>query len=332
MLLSIIVPLHNSAAYLPRCLESLLHQDISLEEYEIIMVNDGSPDNSLVIANEYALKYPNIRVFSQENKGTSGARNTGLLEARGKYVYFVDPDDYVLENSLRVILNRMEEASLDVLRFGYIEVDEQGAPTKSCKHPEKPDYSSKILDGFSFMFERLGTACFVWTFLFRTALLKENNLYFDVHAYIDDTPWLPKVLAVAERVDSIDFKRHFYTIREGSLVRAGCKNADRIIAAQKWLIDELIYQLKQTDNEKGERWYRNMIAHTVLSLLSTIGLNRINQSAVTSAWLKERSILPLKSYRKDARTEIKLFVTNISPAFFCQLIHLHQFAKRVNNQ
>ena len=118
MLLSIIVPLYNSAAYLPRCLESLLHQDISLEEYEILLINDGSPDNSLDIVNEYALKYPNIRAFSQENKGTSGARNTGLLEARGTYVYFVDPDDYVLENSLRVILNRMEEASLDALRFG----------------------------------------------------------------------------------------------------------------------------------------------------------------------------------------------------------------------
>ena len=332
MLLSIIVPLYNSAAYLPRCLESLLHQDISLEEYEIIMVNDGSPDNSLVIANEYALKYPNIRVFSQENKGTSGARNTGLLEARGKYVYFVDPDDYVLENSLRAILNRMEEASLDALRFGYVEVDEQGSPTKSCKHPEKPDYSSKILDGFSFMFERLGTACYVWTFLFRTALLKENNLFFDVNAYIDDTPWLPRVLAVAVRVDSIDLKRHYYTIREGSLVRAGCKNADRIISAQKWLIDELINQLGQTENKNGEMWYRKMISQTVLSLLSTIGLNRINQSADTAIWLKERNLLPLKAYRKDARTGIKLFVTNISPTFFCQLIHLHQIAKGVTNK
>ena len=332
MLLSIIVPLYNSAAYLPRCLESLLHQDISSEEYEIILINDGSPDNSLDIANEYALKYPNIRVFSQENKGTSGARNTGLLEARGKYVYFVDPDDYVLENSLRVILNRMEEASLDVLRFGYIEVDEQGAPTKSCKHPEKPDYSSKILDGFSFMFERLGTACYVWTFLFRTALLKENNLYFDVNAYSDDTPWLPKVLAVAGRVDSIDVKRHFYTIREGSLVRAGCKNVDKIISALKWLIDELINQLEQTESKKGGMWYRKVISQTVLSLLSTIGLNRINQSAVTAAWLKERNILPLQSYHIDFRTRIKLFVTNISPTFFCQLIHLHQIAKGVTNK
>lgn len=317
---------------MPRCLDSLLHQDISSDEYEIILVNDGSPDNSLNVAEDYASKHSNIRVYSQENTGTSGARNTGLLHARGKYVYFVDPDDYVLENSLRVILDIMEDESLDVLRFGYVEVDEQYAPTKSCKHPENPDYSSKVMDGFSFMQERLGTACYVWSFLFRTALIKDNNLFFDTNAYIDDTPWLPKVLSLAKRVDSINLKRHFYTIRDGSLVRSGRQNTDKIISAQKWLIDELINQLGQTENEKGKLWYRRMIAHTILSLLSTIGTNRINQSGAIMSWIKERNILPLPFYRESIRTGMKLFVTNISPQLFCWITHLHYIQNGRNNR
>ena len=111
--LSIIVPLYNSEKYLPKCLDSLLDQDIQESEYEIILVDDGSPDNSRFIAGEYARAHSNIVVISQANKGTSGARNTGLRHASGKYVYFVDPDDYILNNSLSRLLRHMEEKSLD---------------------------------------------------------------------------------------------------------------------------------------------------------------------------------------------------------------------------
>ena len=312
---------------MPRCLDSLLHQDISWEEYEIILVNDGSPDNSLEIAEDYSTNYPNIRVYSQENKGTSGARNSGLINARGKYVYFVDPDDYVLENSLRVILDKMEEESLDVLRFGYIEVNEQYAPTKSCKHPENPDYSSKVMDGFSFMQERLGTACYVWTFLFRTALIKDNNLYFDDNAYIDDTPWLPQVLAVANRVDSIDLKRHFYLIRSGSLVRAnGEKGKEKQIAAQRWLIRELCRQKEFVDNKKGILWYKRMISHCVVSFLSLVGSYDYQNRFYYISFLRKQSVLPLFFGREPIRTKTKKMIINVSPEAYCSIIHT--FAKK----
>jgi glycosyltransferase involved in cell wall biosynthesis len=323
MLLSIIVPLYNSASYMPRCLDSLLHQDIPLADYEIILVNDGSPDNSLSIAKDYASKYSNIIVFSQENTGTSGARNTGLSHARGKYVSFVDPDDYVLENSYRVIIERMEEASLDVLRFGYVEVDEQYAPTRSCKHPETPDYSSKIMDGCSFMQERLGTACYVWTFLFRTSLLKDNSIFFDVNAYIDDTPWLPQVLMVAERVDSIDFKRYFYLIRSGSLVRAGGeKGIKKKMAAQKWLIAELQHQKTRICNDKAEEWYSRMISHSVVSLLSLVGSNDYARRKDVIAWLKKQDALPITSSSMTRSNRYKVKCINISPRLFCDIIHI----------
>ena len=308
---------------MPRCLDSLLHQDIPLADYEIILVNDGSPDNSLAIAKDYASKYSNIIVFSQENAGTSGARNTGLSHARGKYVSFVDPDDYVLENSYRVIIERMEEASLDVLRFGYVEVDEQYAPTRSCKHPETPDYSSKIMDGCSFMQERLGTACYVWTFLFRTSLLKNNSLFFDVNAYIDDTPWLPQVLMVAERVDSIDFKRYFYLIRSGSLVRAGGeKGIKKKMAAQKWLIAELQHQKEATANEKAVVWYNRMISHCVLSLFTMVGCYDYAKKDEWIKWLSTQDVFPLSLTSMPLSNRNKVRCINACPRLFCILIHL----------
>ena len=98
MKLSIIVPVYNVADYLPKCLDSLLVQDLSQNEYEIIVVNDGSTDNSGKIAEEYSKTYSNIILINQENQGLSGARNTGIQNAKGEYVQFVDSDDYLEPN------------------------------------------------------------------------------------------------------------------------------------------------------------------------------------------------------------------------------------------
>ena len=323
-LLSIIVPMYNSEAYLPKCLDSLLHQDIPLEDYDIILVNDGSPDGSKALAGDYASKYPNIVVLSQENKGTSGARNTGIRYATGKYVYFVDPDDYILENSLKDILQKMEDESLDVLRFGYTEVDEEYKSTKSCKHPEQPDYSSKIMDGYTFMGERLGVACYVWTFLFRLSIIKDNGVYFIEGDYFDDTPWLPKILALSKRVDSIDWKRHFYLIRNDSLVQsASMKNIQRKIDGQRFLLGEMQRQMGEVHNDDAIRWYKMMISHCVITLLTLVSLHKFDDRREYIKEMKYRSIFPISSYRNKKRATglIKVNLINLSPDLYCRLIH-----------
>ena len=88
MILSIIIPVYNVEDYIIKCLNSCVSQDIPLESYEIIAVNDGSKDSSLQKLNQFSKDYSNIRVISQENKGLSGARNTGLREAKGDYIWF----------------------------------------------------------------------------------------------------------------------------------------------------------------------------------------------------------------------------------------------------
>ena len=321
-LLSIIVPMYNSEAYLPKCLDSLLHQDIPLEDYEIILVNDGSPDGSKALAEDYASRYPNIVVLSQENKGTSGARNTGIRYATGKYIYFVDPDDYILEYSLKDILQKMEEESLDVLRFGYTEVDEEYRPTKSCKHPEQPDYSSKIIDGYTFMGERLGVACYVWTYLFRLSIIKDNSIYFIEGDYFDDTPWLPKVLALSRRVNSIGWKRHFYLIRNNSLVQsASAKNIQRKIDGQRFLIGEMQKQMGEVQNNDAVRWYKMMISHCVLTLLTLVSLYKFDERWRYLKELNNKKVYPLSFYKHNRVNRIKITLVNISPASYCILMH-----------
>lgn len=115
--LSIVVPVYNVERYLSRCLESLLNQKLTEEDYEIIIVNDGTKDNSMSIVNDFALQHKNIVVFEQENKGLSGARNTGVNIAKGKYIYFIDSDDYVAANTLHKVLSIIEKNNLDLLGF-----------------------------------------------------------------------------------------------------------------------------------------------------------------------------------------------------------------------
>src|SRR5450759_1635375 len=122
VLLSIIVPVHDSEEYLLRCLRSLLDQDLERTDYEVIVVNDGSEDHSLAIAEAFAHSEPNVVIHSQENQGPSAARNAGIDLARGKYIYFVDSDDHVASQVLGGLVKLMDRETLQVLGFGVSNV------------------------------------------------------------------------------------------------------------------------------------------------------------------------------------------------------------------
>ena len=96
-LLSIVVPVYDVEQYLPRCIDSILEQTFT--DFELILVNDGSTDNCPIICDEYADKFDRIKVIHKENGGLSDARNTGINKASGKYISFIDSDDFIVENT-----------------------------------------------------------------------------------------------------------------------------------------------------------------------------------------------------------------------------------------
>ena len=129
--LSIIVPIYGVEHYLRKCVDSLLAQDLASSEYEIILVDDESPDACPQICDEYArlmnervneLTNERIKVIHRKNGGLSAARNSGINVAQGEYLMFVDSDDYLEPNVLGSLLKRMEEQRLDVLRYNYYNV------------------------------------------------------------------------------------------------------------------------------------------------------------------------------------------------------------------
>lgn len=326
MRLSIVVNMYNTAKYLPKCMDSLLNQDIDVNDYEVILVNDGSTDNSLELANKYVKESecdsecPTIRVVSHANKGLAGARNSGVDMAQGQYLCFVDPDDYIEKNSISALLDQMDSEKLDMLKFNYQKVDENYNYLPDTKDEASFDYSSKIMTGKQFMYERLGVACFVWTYIYRLDFIRTNNIRFIEGIYLDDTLWLPRVLQKCERINCISVRHQFYLQRSTSMVRITDKSVmPKKISGQIELIKTLQMQKNDAEDSGVKMWYDKMIAHSVLTLLRLVSQNDYSQTNKIIKTLKELRVFPLEKFRVSLKNRIRIDIMNINPKLFCFL-------------
>ena len=321
MKLSIIVPVYNVADYLPKCLDSLLAQNLPQNEYEIIVVNDGSTDNSADIAQQYADKYTNITLINQANQGLSGARNAGIKCAKGDYIQFVDSDDYLEDNVLGGLMKQVENDDLDVLRFNYENVNDKGDVINPNKDPKHfVDFSNEVLDGLTFLNQRLGPACYAVQFIIKKELLIDNNIIFKSGIYFEDVEWTPRMLLKAGRVASTGAVVYYYLVREGSITKAVNKDKQRKVLEDKIL---LIQSMKeQYCQNTNAIWYLSMIAGTVLSTIGYIATNFYDEHSAYLSKIKELKVYPLSYTQSTPSVKRKLQLINFSSNLYCWLIHI----------
>lgn len=321
--LSFIIPLYNSAQWLQKCLYSVLNQDIPESELEIICINDGSPDDSADIAREIAKEHPSIIVIDQENQGPSGARNNGMRHATGKYLCFVDPDDFVEPNVYAGLIKQMEEQQLDMLRFNYQIVNEHYEVIPKRPFELKFDYTPQLMTGTQFLSERLDIACNIWRYIYRTEIIIKNNIWCYVGDYYDDTPWLPLVLMKAERMNICDTVVYDYLERSDSLVNAkSSKAVQRKIDGGLMLLEILTDQLKSIDNIDVRSWYEVIIAHATASLLTLVGIYQYASRKQLLVRLQQLNIYPLSTRKADKKAQRKIRIINLSPRLFLWMLSL----------
>ena len=320
MKLSVIVPIYKVEAYLRKCVDSLLNQDLPKEDYEIILVDDGSPDRCGEICDEYAEKFSNIKVVHRENGGLSAARNSGIEVAQGKYLQFVDSDDYLEPNVLKALAEKMEKENLDILRFNYQNVNEKYEvfePNKSGK--PFVNYCDEICDGITFLNERLGYACYAVQFILKTDWVRSVAL-FKEGIYFEDTEWTPRVLVEAKRVTSVDTMVYNYLVRQGSITKSvDPKKRQKLLDDSLALIDAKKEQMQEVHDK---RWFEGMIAHSVVSIINTIAKDYYPQRKKYLDTLKGKKIYPLSTYHLTASATKKVRLINFSPALACWLLHL----------
>lgn len=323
MILSIVVNMYNTAKYMPKCLDSLLEQDILPSDYEIILVNDGSTDNSLSMAKEYQNKseksesFPKIKILNQENKGLAAARNAGVEVAEGKYLCFVDPDDYIEKNSLNELLSIMEGKNLDIIRFNYQKVDEEYNNLPDSQSEAKFDYSEGIITGIDFLKNRLGIACYVWPYIYRLDLIKSNNIRFIETCYFDDTPWLPRVMQKAQRVECIPVRHQYYLQRQGSMVRTNNIESIRIKVDGQVKLLTLLKEQMQVAYPEVLDWYKKILDHIVISILTTVAVSLFLERDNYIRQIAAMKLLPLANGNR-----LKCLLINFSPSLYCWLIHI----------
>jgi glycosyltransferase involved in cell wall biosynthesis len=312
LILSVIVPVYNVERYLEKCLKSILSQDIRPDFYEIILVDDGSTDNSGRICDTFASNGSNISVIHQANQGLSVARNVGLSAACGKYVLFVDSDDFLQQNVFGVLVDAIEEANLDILRFKYTRIKEGDQPSSVVSR----SLTKGVFKGHDFLVHRFGNECYACQFMIRKELLTTNGLYFRPGIIFEDTEWTPRVLEKAQRVSEIDLLVYYYLVREGSITQG---NAEKVINGQMTLIGLL---KDQAGKMEDKQWHEGMIAHTVVSIFTTLGTSLYPQRKRYLSEIKKMNVLPLTSYNASKRARRKIEIINRFPGLACLLIKL----------
>lgn len=262
MILSFVVPTYNVEEFLADCLESLIKQDLSSDLYEIIVINDGSTDQSLNVAERYAEQNSNIKIVSQTNKGLSMTRNRGVEEASGKYIWFIDSDDRITENCLQKIIGKIEQNDFpDMVAISRL---------KYLSNQRTEEYIENSPDGISgkeFLYKRIYQAT-APCYLFKKEFLTNHNLLFKSGIYHEDAEFTPRALFYAKKMVFIADIIYFHRHREKSITTlANYKRCDDLIIVAESLNS---FKLQNCKNNRDKDVFDLIIAYTLTYLFSVL--------------------------------------------------------------
>lgn len=300
-LISVIVPVYNVEDYLPRCLDSLLKQGIEEDQYEVVLVNDGSKDGSEAICKEFVNQHANFFLLNQENQGVASARNHGLDFAHGEYIAFVDSDDFLADNGLKRLVDVLREhPRIDLVRF-YSSYSDHIFEGK-----DEIDYEG----GAENLLASGGYPAFVWTYIYRKEFLDEHHIRFAKLRFSEDSLFIATVFLQNPSVCSTRANIYRYVLRQNSAVGKRDKNFSRLCAEDGISAYEQINQ----EMEKSIFACNNKVKTTCFASMNrkkTPVYSRLLGSAYS--WtdfknLKRRvvrnSFYPMKPWSEDNRTKM----------------------------
>lgn len=317
---SVIVPIYNVEAYLKECLDSLEGQ--TLKNIEVIMVNDGSTDNSRNIAEEYAHRNDNFILIDRSNGGLSAARNTGMSHALGKYIYFLDSDDYILDSALETLYTKAEHDKLDVLKFGactFSDVDRELKWSTEDGYKYKGNYPDvysgiDILQRFIDNSDDYPSCCLIFT---RLELIRKCNLNFLEGVIHEDHLFQWELMSVSQRVTVLNRPLYCRRFRPNSITTSvpdwkkkafsmslSMIEADRFVGKNPWI--------KSTTTD----WY--LMCFAVLFMNCWMSMSEADQNdKMVNEWYERIAPLAKKyGYRNSIR--IWIFFTNRRLFMICR--------------
>ena len=250
MKLSIIIPVYNVEPYIRQCLDSIFTDENNGLPFEVIVVDDGTLDNSMDIVKEYAIKHQNLHVVHQENQGLSVARNTGMSLAQGEYVWFVDSDDWIEQKAIKILLRLIEL---------HPDIDIFTVPSTWKYEDSKMDWvnlrvkDNTLLSGKEY--QEAGYHIGAWMFVTKRQKLLDNGIRFYPGILHEDMLWSSEILYVARQMMILNTPLYCYRQRVGSIMNSiKIKSGYDIIISHQQLMKFMDEHVLDEDKP----WFRKM--------------------------------------------------------------------------
>ena len=333
-LISIIVPVYNAAPYLDKCISSILAQ--THRNIELILVNDGSTDNSLEVCRAYAQKDPRIKVLTQENRGLGATRNAGLAQAAGAYIGFVDSDDYIAPNMMQTLLENALSHGADFVGAGYYQAELHSDKTEPFFHVgypfDTPIHREKLME----LLRDVHSGNLLWFCcrnLYRKTVLDRVGLRFSEENVIEDSLFNLEYLANCDSMVLIREPLYYYVMTPGSIIRKpGKKNYLRKLERSHDLKIAVYQKYGITGYEKSIADYS--LNHTLTLLISNLldlkqELRQEVQDIIRSPMIRTGFALGTLDASNTPLLKLFKFLIRCRAAAACVLlVRLYQFLRK----
>lgn len=288
---SVIVPVYNVEAYIKKCLDSLVNQ--TLKDIEIIIVDDGSTDKSASIIKEYEQKHSNIKYYKKENGGLSDARNYGLQYARGKYVAFLDSDDYVDVNLYKKMYEKAKKDDSDLVEANFYWVYD-----KKSKEDIGERYSTK-----KHMLERARVVA--WNKLYKKEILDKTKVQFPKGLRYEDVEFFYKLVPYIDTVSFVKQPLIYYVQRKQSIINTQNEKTKDIFT----VLDNVINYYKENNfyeeyKEVLEFTYARLLLCSSFKRIAKIKDKNVRKELLNETWIRLNKNFPMWKQNKILNTKL----------------------------
>ena len=318
--LSIIVPVYNVEKYVYECVDSIFRQGLDENIFEVIIVNDGTKDNSMAVIRELIASHSNIIVIEQDNLGLSVARNNGIAKATGEYILMIDSDDLLIDSSLQLLLNRALETKVDLVVADFLEMTIQ--ENETIRGIKQKDIIFEEKTGEKLFLEDLNPhQCYVWRTLYRRDFIIDNHLFFIPNILYEDVPFTYECYIKAKKCLRTHWLLNIYRRRPSSITASfNFKTArDYCIVISK------IWKLRHIEGLTPEMLQKLEIGvHTTVSVLYySILLFINNHSSRLEVVNYLNQVVPDLKFSNGIRLKVESLLLNNMPRLYLIIREIH---------
>lgn len=315
MLLSVVVPVYNVQEYLDDCVKSILYQEMT--DFELILVDDGSPDECPRICDEWAKKDVRIKVIHKKNGGLSDARNYGMEAAKGDYVWFVDSDDLITKNALRNIRECILKFPQADMLSTQLLLWQNG---KYSWHSSAVSPTMAVLSNSDYVSKGYAVTPSV-KYIVKLSMYKKYKLHFIKGVLHEDIPFTHMLMGLAKNIAVLPEPTYIYRVRKGSITTTSCiKSCYSLVESYKYIVK--FKKVNITPEE--ETWFLNLMYdyfyEIFLRIYPFLGKKEYNEFMAEHGDYVKREFNKIKTGIHGKR-KILLYVFNISPKLFSYLIY-----------